>query len=124
MGTHKWQYYQCCGLVKTSNININSTSNSDPDYSLPIDSSIGDTITGHNIVATLKNGAFITASSDYKYIELDGNNDYVDLGDNTANCLGNVVHCPDGLTLSMWLKPTKLQNGRQWYVQRSNKSLW
>ena len=73
-------------------------------------------------MATLKNGAFVT--SDYKYIELDGINDYVDLGDNKANCLGNLVHCPDGLTLSMWLKPTKLQNGRQWYVLMSDKLLW
>ena len=68
------------------------------------------------MVGTLKNGAFLTTSSDYKYIQLDGVNDYIDLGDNSNNCLGNVELCTAGLTLSMWILPQKLENGRQWYL--------
>ena len=86
----------------------------DADYSLDFDSQIGDTLTGQNIVATLKNGAFLETSSGLKYLQLDGVNDYIDLGDNSNNCLGNVELCPTGLTLSMWVLPEKLENGRQW----------
>ena len=88
--------------------------NSDADYSLAIDSQSGGTLTGHNIVATLRNGAFLGTSSGFKYIQLDGINDYIDMGDNSGNCLGNVELCPAGLTLSMWVLPEKLQSGRQW----------
>ena len=79
-----------------------------------IDCEDGGTVTGRNIVATLKKGALLKTLSDYKYIELDGNDDYVDLGANSNNCLGNVELCPAGLTLSMWVRPTKLEDGRQW----------
>ena len=88
--------------------------NSDRDYSLYVDSANGDTVKARNFVATLQNGALINTSSNYKYIELDGVNDYIDLGDNSHNCLGNVELCLAGLTLSMWVFPTKLQDGRQW----------
>ena len=90
------------------------TLNSDADYSLAIDSQSGVTLTGHNIVATLRNGAFLGTSSGFKYIELDGIDDYIDMGDNSGNCLGNVELCPTGLALSMWVFPTKLEDGRQW----------
>ena len=88
--------------------------NSDRDYSLYVDSENGDVVKEHNVVVTLQNGALISTSSSYKYIEMDGINDYIDLGDNSNNCLGNVELCPVGLTLSMWVFPTKLQDGRQW----------
>ena len=100
--------------IKVSKFIAINPSNSDRDYSLHIDAEVGDTITGRNIVATLKNGALLTTSSNYKYVELDGVNDYIDLGNNSNNCLGNVELCPVGLTLSMWVFPTKLQDGRQW----------
>ena len=93
---------------------LSITLNSDADYSLAIDSQSGDTLTGHNIVAILRNGAFLGASSGFKYAQLDGNNDYIDMGDNSGNCLGNVELCLAGLTLSMWVLPEKLQIGRQW----------
>ena len=121
------KHAQCCKYVLldvvslkqvcciTCTIQRDSITNSDPDYSLTINSEHEDTVTGQNVIGTLMNGALVKTSADHKYIELDGHNDYVDLGDNRANCLGNIVYCPDGLTLSMWLKPTKLQNGRQWY---------
>ena len=101
-------------------IQHDSNSHSDPDYSLAINSENGATVTGLNVIGTLMNGTLVKTSSDHKYIELDGIDDYVDLGDNKDNCLGNLIHCPDGLTLSMWLKPTKLQNGRQWYQRVTN----
>ena len=100
--------------VKKNKVFAKNPSNSDRDYSLQIDWVIGDTMIGNNIAATLKNGAFVATSSGYKYIELDGVDDYIDLGDNSNNCLGNVELCPSGLTLSIWVFPTKLQDGRQW----------
>ena len=65
-------------------------------------------------MATLQNGALLNTSSNNKYIELDGEDDYIDLGDNSNNCLGHVELCPSGLTLSMWVFPTKVDSGTQW----------
>lgn len=36
-------------------------------------------------------------------IRLDGNRQYVDIGDFTKACLGNMEHCNHGLTGSMWI---------------------
>ena len=55
----------------------------------------------------------MVTDSDYSYVKLDGVNDYLDLGDNSDNCLGNVELCPNGLTLSMWIWPT-LTGERKW----------
>ena len=59
------------------------------------------------------NGPRLVTSPPYKYIELDGMNDYLDLGNNSNNCLGNVELCPKGLTLSMWVMPIE-QDARLW----------
>lgn len=42
---------------------------------------------------------------------LDGNSQYVSLGDQHRSCLGNLDHCPHGLLLSSWIKPGRLQEG-------------
>lgn len=36
-------------------------------------------------------------------IRLDGNRQYLDIGDFTRSCLGNTEYCNDGLTGSMWI---------------------
>ena len=76
----------------------------DADYSLKIETKSGDTIPGDHVTATLYNGAFLTSGFGTKYIQLDGVDDYMDLGDNSNNCLGNLELCPTGLTLSIWIR--------------------
>ena len=88
--------------------------NLEADYSFPIDNPNGSSIIGHNIVATLVNGADLMTTNSYKYIHLDGIDDYIDLGENSDKCLGNVQLCTSGLTLSMWIQPTKVTDKKQW----------
>ena len=68
------------------------------------------------------NGAQTAAGYLGKGLHLDGIDDYLDLGFQGNNCLGNVTLCHSGLTISMWLYPTNLTTTKQWYFGSAKPS--
>ena len=60
---------------------------------------------------TLHGGAtLVTNGRIGKAVSLDGNGQYVDLGDKRGTCMGNIDNCEHGMTVQFYLNPKKLED--------------
>ena len=70
---------------------------SDVDYSLNMSDVSGNQVTGYHLEGTLMNGAHLAVGYHGNGLHLDGIDDYLDLGFQGSNCLGNLTLCRNGL---------------------------
>ena len=75
-----------------------------PTYRLPMDVSVGDSVIGDNMNATLYNEAHLTTGIKDKALYLDGVNDYVIIGNYSSECFGSPSLCSSGFSMLMYLK--------------------
>lgn len=71
-------------------------------YHLPMDSARNNKIQGSNIPATLYGNPSFQNGKVGRSLQLDGEDDYVDGGDQSNACLGDLSLCQHGVTISMW----------------------
>ena len=109
-------------LLRTFSFVITLLLFSDADYSLNMSDVSGNQVTGYHLEGTFMNGAHSAAGYHGNGLHLDGIDDYLDLGFQGHNCLGNLTLCLNGLTVSMWLYPTNLTTTRQWYFGSAKPS--
>ncbi|CAH1786996.1 unnamed protein product, partial [Owenia fusiformis] len=64
----------------------------------------GDTLVGSGLNGRVYNNASLIEGKIGQGINLDGRNQWIDLGQHRDECFGNLEMCPHGYTLSMWLK--------------------
>jgi len=60
---------------------------------------------------TLANGARLVPGKIGNAVSLDGGREFVDLGIPNDKCLANINRCKQGITISLWVKARKLENG-------------
>ena len=71
----------------------------------------GDTIDGATIQNTVHGRVHTVAGKIGGAIHLDGQQSFVDLGDRSGTCLGDLSMCQYGLTISMWINFGAITNG-------------
>ena len=80
---------------------------------------MGTTSQGIPLSGILMNGASLTAGYHGNGLQLDGIDDYVDLGYHGDSCFGNITLCVNGLTVAMWLWPN-VTDSQQIYFSNSD----
>lgn len=58
---------------------------------------------GSNVEATVHGGTTVLGKIG-NALQFNSTNDYIDGGDHANTCLGNLLLCRDGLTVSMWIR--------------------
>ncbi|XP_062614011.1 uncharacterized protein LOC134275752 isoform X2 [Saccostrea cucullata] len=80
----------------------------------------GDLVIHPRLTITLVNGARLTNGRIGNGVSLEGFGQYLDLGNNGDKCMGNLKKCKNGLTISLWIKARKLQDGTYFLSSPSN----
>lgn len=56
----------------------------------------------------LHNGASLVPAKVGKGVQLEGNGEYLNFGDQSGSCFGNLEKCKHGMTMSFLLKPERI----------------
>ena len=82
-----------------------------------------ESVVGNILIGNIFNGTIEKATVADGYLgsglSFDGVDDWLDLGNHRDECLGNTDLCPDGFTLSMWLKrgqKVPIPRGELYYI--------
>lgn len=80
----------------------------------------GGVVNHPRLTITLANGASLTNGRIGQGVSLEGYGQYLDLGNNGDKCMGNLDKCRNGLTISLWIKARKLEDGTYFLSSPSN----
>lgn len=72
-------------------------------YQMPMDSTRRLQAIWPSVEATVHGGMTVPGKIG-DAMQFSSTNDYIDGGDHTGTCLGNLLLCRDGLTISMWIQ--------------------
>ncbi|CAH1797704.1 unnamed protein product [Owenia fusiformis] len=81
-----------------------------------------DTLVGSCITGKINNNASLVEGRIGKGLNLDGINQSVDLGNRRTECFGDLELCPNGYTLSLWLKIGKTSGRSLYYLSSGGQT--
>lgn len=76
-----------------------------------MDEANGPLVVHPKYIVTLVNGARLQRGKIGKAASLIGGGQYVDLGPHKDKCMGNLVLCKHGMTMTFWIRPRNLREG-------------
>ncbi|XP_056012893.1 uncharacterized protein LOC125678424 isoform X7 [Ostrea edulis] len=87
---------------------------------ISLETASGGVVLHPRLTITLANGARLTNGRIGRGVSLEGFGQYLDLGNNGDKCMGNLRKCKNGLTVSLWIKARKLEDGTYFLSSPSN----
>lgn len=87
---------------------------------ISLETASGGVVNHPRLTITLANGASLTNGRIGQGVSLEGYGQYLDLGNNGDKCMGNLDKCRNGLTISLWIKARKLEDGTYFLSSPSN----
>lgn len=85
-----------------------------------LDRMVGDRIVDPAILIEAYRNPRLVSGKIGNALKLNGEQQYVDFGEQSSACLGNLDKCPHGVTLSMWMKPADFRNNRYFFSNGHN----
>ena len=84
----------------------------------------GNIMTGRNITGTMYNGSSLVPGYQGNAVQFDGINDYVDLGNHSDSCFGDIRLCTDGVTVSIWIKRGIMNSWQTYFASGFPVGIW
>ena len=84
----------------------------------------GNILIGRNIRGTMHNGTSLVPGHQGNAVQFDGIDDYVDLGNHSDSCFGDIRLCTDGFTVSMWIKHGIVNTGETYFASGYPVGIW
>ena len=92
-------------------------------YWIPFERQAGTRVLHDDLNITLHNGAVLIPGHIQNGVNMNGNRQYVELGDHQQSCMGNIEYCRHGLTIMMFIKPRDVSQDR-YYLSSASYSLY
>ena len=90
---------------------------------IPFEVQDGTRVVHSNLDIELHNFASLVPGMVGNALDLQGQGEYLTMGDQRHNCLGNLEHCKNGITIIMYLKPKRMiENG--YFLSAGPYSMW
>ena len=95
----------------------------EPDFHYPFDKMENGAIAGST--AGITTGAVeLVDGKVNRALYTNGINQYVNLGNLRQYCVGNILHCQNGLTVSFWINPLIKKPGNLFYLDNGGSTSW